>query len=221
VIADEELAKDFKALLEPLTSAVGPIGKDLEFYLAKSDTLNAFAIPGGKIVVNSKTILEAGRLEELYGVLAHEISHVSERHTARQIITVFGIYTVVDLVLGSGLGTVAAVTQGASYLLQQGFSREQERDADLHALQYLRAAQIDPHGMIEFFQRIEKEYSKDNPLGGLERSVAFFSTHPATSDRIEEIKALIASEPTLTYRSFDTEVFNAFKKKLRTYLEMH
>lgn len=219
IIENDDLRAEFKKLLEPLTTAVGPMSSELEFYLAKSDSLNAFALPGGKVVVNSKTILEAGRVEELFGVLAHEISHVSHRHTARQIITVLGVYTVVDIVLGSGVGTVAAVTQGASYLLQQGFSRDQERDADRTGLGYLQAAQIDPNGMIEFFQRIEREHDKDIPLGEVEKSLSFLSTHPATADRISELRELIKAAPSQTYRVFDPKGFDSFKARLRAELE--
>jgi predicted Zn-dependent protease len=219
IIQSEELNKEFKKLLEPLTAAVGPISNDLQFYLAKSDTLNAFALPGGKVVVNSKTILEAGRLEELFGVLAHEISHVTQRHTARQIITVLGVYTAVDIVLGSGVGTVAAISQGASYLLQQGFSRDQERDADRTGLAYLHAAQIDPNGMIEFFQRIQEEHDKNITLSEVEKALSFLSTHPATADRIAELRDLIKSTPSQSYRTLDAKAFDTFKAKLRAELE--
>lgn len=219
IIQNDALNREFKTLLEPLTATVGPISNDLQFYLAKSDTLNAFALPGGKVVVNSKTILEAGRLEELFGVLAHEISHVTQRHTARQIITVLGVYTVVDIVLGSGVGTVAAISQGASYLLQQGFSRDQERDADRTGLEYLHAAQIDPNGMIEFFQRIQEEHDKNIPLSEVEKALSFLSTHPATTDRISGLKDLIKAAPNQNYRTLDPKAFNTFKAKLRAELE--
>jgi predicted Zn-dependent protease len=213
------LRSDFSKLLEPLTTAVGERAADLEFYIAKSEDLNAFAIPGGKIIVNSRTILDAARPEELYGVLAHEISHVTLRHTARQIITVFGVYTAVDLVLGNIFGTVAAVTQGASYLLQQGFSRDQEREADQQGLAYLLAANIDPKGAVEFFQRIERDAARIYGLSELEKSLSFLSTHPETNERIAELTRQIEAEPQRSYRLFSAAEFDAFKERLREKLK--
>ena len=215
IISDDGLRSDFSKLLEPLTTAVGERAADLEFYIAKSDDLNAFAIPGGKIIVNSRTILDAARPEELYGVLAHEISHVTLRHTARQIITVFAVYTAVDLVLGNVLGTVAAVTQSASYLLQQGFSRDQEREADQQGLTYLLAANIDPKGAVEFFQRIERDTARMYGLSELERSLSFLSTHPDTSERVAELTRQIEAGPQRSYRLFSAAEFESFKGRLR------
>jgi predicted Zn-dependent protease len=219
IISDDGLRSDFSKLLEPLTTAVGERAADLEFYIAKSEDLNAFAIPGGKIIVNSRTILDAARPEELYGVLAHEISHVTLRHTARQIITVFGVYTAVDLVLGNIFGTVAAVTQGASYLLQQGFSRDQEREADQQGLAYLLAANIDPKGAVEFFQRIERDAARIYGLSELEKSLSFLSTHPETNERIAELTRQIEAEPQRSYRLFSAAEFDAFKERLREKLK--
>jgi predicted Zn-dependent protease len=218
IISDEALTAELSRFVAPLTQAVGARGRDLQFYIARSENLNAFALPGGKIVVNSAAILGAARPEELYGVLAHEISHITLRHTARQIISVFGVYMTVDLILGNIVGTVAAVSQGASYLLQQGFSREQEREADLQGLRYLFEANIDPNGLIEFFNRLEHGKKTDGVLSDIDKSLSFLSTHPASSERIAELSALIKKQQGTVYRSFAMADFDALKEKLRAHL---
>ena len=188
---DSKTNEKLRTLSAPLLEQAKKEGFTFELHIAESEDLNAFAIPGGILVVNSQTILKAGRPEELLGVIAHEISHVTHRHTVRQVITVFGVYVVADLLLGNFLGSVAALSQGASYLLQQGFSREQEHDADVTGLHYLEAAKIDPRGMMEFFSRIRDERDKVGYIGTVERSLSFLSTHPDTDSRIAEIRARI------------------------------
>jgi predicted Zn-dependent protease len=218
IVSDEGLTQELSRFVAPLKQVAGEKSDDLTFYIATSENLNAFALPGGKIILNSGTILNAARPEELYGVLAHEISHVTLRHTTRQMISVFGVYMAVDLILGNIIGTVAAVGQGASYLLQQGFSRDQEREADQQGLAYLLEAGIDPRGIIEFFNRIEREKAAHETLSEIDKNLSFLSTHPTSRERISDLSRQIEAHSQQAFRSFPSAEFDAFKEKLRTAL---
>jgi predicted Zn-dependent protease len=209
ILENEELTKELTELLAPLTEVV----KD-------SGYLNAFALPGGIVVVNQGTILKAPRLEVLLGVLAHEISHVTLQHSTRQIITVFGLYVVVDFVLGNIFGTIAAISQGATYLLQQGFSRESEHEADDSGFQLLIKANVSPQGMVDFFVLVRDYYKSLDlgPLGTLDKALNFLSTHPDTDSRIDFLNNRIKEMPALAKRELPEARFKEFQTKLQKVL---
>ncbi len=218
IIDDAELTAELQKLFEPLVRVTAKSGYTFKFYIADDDALNAFAMPGGYIVVHSGVLLKAERLEEVLGVLAHELSHVTEKHVTKQVVSVIGIYVVFDFFLGNFFGTFAAISEGAPYLLQQGFSRAHEREADERGLAYLREANIDPAGMVIFFERVMAENESNAVISTLEKSLNFLSTHPATEDRITFLKELIKREPGGAYLQFGPE-FAQFKDKLRAKLK--
>jgi predicted Zn-dependent protease len=219
IIEDQTLTKEFTDLLTPLLEVAKDSGYTFDVHISDSSDVNAFALPGGIIVVNKGAILKVDRLEMLLGVLAHEISHVTLQHSTRQVITVFGLYIVVDFVLGNIFGTIAAVSQGAAFLLQQGFSREAEHEADISGLLYLEKANINPQGMIDFFALLQKEY-EESPIPGLdtlEGSLNFLSTHPDTNSRIQYLTERIKSQPPRgVFRALHEDGFKAFQTKLRS-----
>lgn len=220
ILENEELTKELTELVAPLTEAVKDSGYTFEFHISRDEDLNAFALPGGIVVVNQGTILKAPRLEVLLGVLAHEISHVTLQHSTRQIITVFGLYVVVDFVLGNVFGTIAAISQGATYLLQQGFSRESEHEADDSGFKLLLKANISPQGMVDFFVLVRDYYKSLDlgPLGTLDKALNFLSTHPDTDSRIEFLSNRIKEMPALSKRELPEAKFKEFQTKLQKVL---
>ena len=218
IIDDAELTADLEKLFEPLVRVTSKSGYKFKFYIAEDDALNAFAMPGGYIVVHSGVLLKAERLEEVLGVLAHELSHVTEKHVTKQVVSVLGMYVVFDFLLGNFFGTFAAISEGAPLLLKLGFSRSHEREADERGLAYLREANVDPAGMVIFFERVMKEHESNELISTLEKSLNFLSTHPATEDRITFMKELIKREPGGPYMQFGPE-FAQFQDKLRAKLK--
>lgn len=220
ILENEELNKELTELVAPLTEAVKDTGYQFEFHISRDEDLNAFALPGGIVVVNQGTILKAPRLEVLLGVLAHELSHVTLQHSTRQIITVFGMYVVVDFVLGNVFGTIAAISQGATYLLQQGFSRESEHEADESGFELLAKAQISPKGMVEFFTLVRDHYASIDlgPLGTVDKALNFLSTHPDTDSRIEFLNNRIKEMPVVKTRELPEAKFKEFQTKLQKVL---
>lgn len=154
--------------------------------VVRSDVVNAFALPGGYVVVFTGLIQKAESAEEVAGVLGHEISHVLERHGMERIIKQLGFAAVVTILLGDQQGLVGLAQQLGMELVTLKFSREQETEADLSGLLLLHNANIAPDGMITFFDRLSE---RDR------HQVELFSTHPMSAWRAERLKQEIASLP--------------------------
>jgi predicted Zn-dependent protease len=157
-----------------------------EVTVVKSDMINAFALPGGYVVVFTGLMKKAESGEEVAGVLSHELNHVLQRHGLERIVKNLGLLTVVAIVLGDQQGLIGMMKQLGVELLTLKFGREQETEADLTGLQLLQQAKIDPSGMIRFFERLSE---KDQ--GRME----WFSTHPMSTARAERLKAELAALP--------------------------
>lgn len=153
-----------------------------EVHVADDKLVNAFAMPGGFVVVNSGLIKAAKTPEEIAGVLAHEIAHVEKRHSLRAIAQSLGLTAGLALVLGDASGLAS---MGAD-LMRLGFSRANELEADREGFGYLVKAKIRPEGMREFFKRM---------AGERQLVPAILSTHPAGEDRFTAIDRLIAEAP--------------------------
>ena len=172
-------------------SAAGPT-YPYTFSVVDYREINAFALPGGPVWLHRGVLQTATNESQVAGVLAHEIAHVARRHAADQLtkamMTNWGL-TALGAILGNSGG--AGVTQVAAGLLANGvflkFSRDDEREADDVGLEMMRRAGWDPRGMIELFETLRKEQSRDPG------SVAvFFSSHPSPQDRIARLQAQAA-----------------------------
>jgi len=154
--------------------------------VVRSDIINAFALPGGFVVVFTGLMKKAESGEEVAGVLSHELNHVLQRHGLERIVKNLGLLTVVAIVFGNQQGLVGMMKQLGVELLTLKFGREQETEADLTGLQLLQRAKIDPSGMIRFFERLSE---KD------EGRMEWLSTHPMSTARAERLKAELAALP--------------------------
>ena len=161
-----------------------------EVHIAQDDSPNAFALPGGVIVVHTGLIAATTRAEELAGVLAHEVQHVELRHSLRGVIKDMGLRGLWAFVMGDLGGSLAG--QAALELTSLRFSRSDEREADEHGFDALVAAGIDPAGMPAFFKTLGQKAGGQVP--------AFLSTHPASEERDRELSQRLA---TVSQRTFE------------------
>ena len=180
-----------------------------------SDEINAFALPGGFLYVNSGMILAVEDEAELAAVMAHEIAHVAARHATRQM-TRSDIFNVASFPL-------VFVSGGAGLILQEAlnvatplgvtkFSRSFESEADYLGVQYMYKAGYDPEALITFFERVQATQGK-RP-GFMAKA---FSTHPQTLDRIRKVQKEIARilPPRDSY-VVSTSEFDEVKSRLYT-----
>lgn len=218
LLQGEEWDQNLKALTQPLLNAVESTPYEFRFYLIQDKTPNAFAIPGGIIVIHTGLIEQAATPEEVAGVLAHEIGHVVERHSLRNMTHTAGFALLVQSVFGDISGLVAVLGDRATFLMSRKFSREYEESADNFGWDLLTRANIDPRGMMQFFQTLE-EYQKET-VGETGSKVAshleFLSTHPATIERIQNLEAKWQSRHQTTHENFIefNLNFKAFKDRV-------
>jgi len=161
--------------------------------VVKSDVVNAFALPGGYVVVFTGLMKKAESGEEVAGVLSHELNHVLQRHGLERIVKNLGLMTAAAIVFGNQQGLVGMMKQLGVELFTLKFGREQETEADLTGLQLLQRAKIDPSGMIRFFERLS-----ENDEGRME----WLSTHPMSTGRAERLKAELAALPKKSLEPF-------------------
>ncbi|OEZ82120.1 beta-barrel assembly-enhancing protease precursor [Janthinobacterium sp. HH106] len=169
----------------------------------QDDTVNAFAMPGGIIVVHTGLLRQAGDPGELAGVLAHEVQHVEQRHSLRQMISSLGWGALVGLTIGdiSAVAAMLAHQAGTLYL-----SRDMEEEADRLGLLALQRAQIRPDGMLRFFQRLDGKDQAKVP--------DWISSHPQTAARAQQIESLIDATPCPACRPLTSSHWPAMKAAL-------
>ena len=180
-------------LQERLESAVAPLLKALpkdlppcKFYILDYPLPNAFALPGGYVVATKGLMNLADRPEEIAGVVAHELAHVTQKHGLRIIISTAGPFFVVKTFFGGGEGMMGALGAGSQLLVRQGFSQEYETEADAVGWQYLVDARIDPRGLAGMLKKLEDAYGNMNVI---RPELGALSSHPATEKRIERLDA--------------------------------
>lgn len=150
---------------------------DFEFLVVDSDEVNAFALPGGYVVVNMGLLQAAESGEEVAAVIAHELHHVTLRHGTERILAETGTYTLLTFFFGGGDLQAPAFT--LSELASLDYDRDQEAAADTGAHALLKKAGISPAALATFFDR----------LSGLTVPPAVLSTHPDPGKRANDARA--------------------------------
>jgi predicted Zn-dependent protease len=146
--------------------------------------MNAFALPGGQVVV-FRDLLEATETpEQLAGVLAHELQHIYKQHSTRAIIEQASTSLLIAAVSGDFTGALAYGIEGARVLGVLRYSRLHEDEADREGLLLLQTIGIDPAEMIAFYHVMEAQHPHD-PV-----ALSYLSTHPHTDDRIAKLAKL-------------------------------
>jgi Zn-dependent protease with chaperone function len=185
---DQCTAPKGQAALDHLLNRLRPpegFAEPVRVIVADSDTINAFAAPGGQVVILRGLIDQAESSDEVAGVLAHEITHVQLHHPTKALIRAIGLSTLIQA-LGGQTGAIAN-----DAILLHG-SRNAERAADAGALKLLGKANISPVGMADFFRRMAaKTTSKPVNSGDalIDRLGSFMATHPGNDERVSAIQA--------------------------------
>lgn len=185
------------------------------FYVVDSREVNAFAVPGGFVYVNRGLIERARTMNQLAGAMAHEIAHVTQRHSVEQMAQAqradagLTLACILTSVCQSGAASAAIQVSGSALFAK--FSRDDESEADRYGVQYLVAAGIDPRGMVDMFQTLLNE-RRSRPTA----VDAWFRTHPLEEDRIAETQAQIAHYPATRLRGLrvDNAAYQQFRSRL-------
>ena len=227
LVTDKALEAQLKLITDPLVAGIKDNRYPLKFHIIEDATLNAFAMPGGHVVLHSGLLMAADSPEEIAGVLGHEIAHVTQRHSIRSIISSAGLFLLVQTMLGDVTGIVAVLANNSAFLMDRKFSRDFERDADNNGWRYLLAADIKPEGMITFFKKMQEEEKRlqekvkeATSIDMSSTSLEVLSTHPATEDRMKNLQAKWDKlDKKSGYRTFDLN-YAQFKDSLRAKLHL-
>ena len=197
VIDDPEVRQYVMSLTDRLVRTMPKQPYSFNSSVILNNALNAFAVPGGYIYVFSGLIMNFDSEDELVGVMAHELAHVTQRHVASrleraQFVTLGSLLLAVAGIAagGSGGGAVAMGAMSAGQAAMLNYSRLDETDADQTGLQYLVAAGYPPEVMVNVFKVLRRK----SMMSGTSVP-AYLSTHPAIGERINTLQSRIAAMP--------------------------
>lgn len=162
-------------------SAAAPSPYTYRVTVVEVRLVNAFAAPGGYIVLFRGLLDKTDTPEELAGVLAHEMQHVIQRHGTRNLIRGLSLRALIAMISGDS-GALARVLETGGSLAGLRYSRADEAVADGDGMRMLQAARIDPRGVIDFFVKLQKEE------GDLPKPLTYLSNHPSTADRLAALR---------------------------------
>lgn len=169
------------------------LGQPIGLVIINDSQINAFAVPGGLFAINTGMVTSARNMDEVAGVMAHEVAHVSQRHYSRsqEAFKGQGLLTLAGLLVGALVASQADGDVGTAVMLgsqaalmdkQLNYSRNQEREADRIGMQYMYTAGYNPQSMADFFEVMHRETSKVSFLPD------FWLTHPLSTERMSEAR---------------------------------
>jgi beta-barrel assembly-enhancing protease len=198
VLDDTETNEYVWQVASKLTRTATANGYDFTFFVVRDPRINAFALPGGYIGINSGLLAVAQSESELASVLSHEIAHVTQRHIARMLAkqkqtSTLSLAAMLVAVLAARVNPSAAMgalSLGSTLQTDSilSFSRDAEREADRIGFDMLNQAGFDPAGMSAFFMRLQQANRLNES-----RAPEYLRTHPVTQDRVSDAQLRIQS----------------------------
>lgn len=216
IVSDPEINRYINVLGDQIANLTGRADLPWRFYVVDSREVNAFAVPGGYIYVNRGLIERTTTMDELAGVLGHEIGHVVRRHSIKQMEKAQGANVGVTLaciltnICNSQIAQAGINIAGGAVFAR--FSRQDELEADQEAIANTTKAGINPQGIVTMFQKLMNE-RRSRP-GAVE---GWFSTHPLEEDRIAATQATINQLPAAQRNlTRNTSNYNSFVARVRS-----
>jgi predicted Zn-dependent protease len=206
IVSSEQTAKDSAVMrvLEKCAAIVaefdGPtnaVAYNISL-IENKDIVNAFALPGGYIVIYRGMMDKLENESELLGLLGHEVGHVALRHGVRRIIrsAVLGIIT--SILVGDAGGVTSVLLENGNMLVGLSYDRQEELDADMFGLKAVERADVDAQGIVTLFEKLQK-------AEGSSEWLTFLSTHPDTEERLRELRANLPTQARTQKRLTDEE----------------
>jgi len=178
----------------------------IKLYVVNDSIINAFAMPGGHIVVYKGILDRMCSYQELVGLLGHELAHIEKQHSLKTIYQTVSSYLMISLIFGDLTGIAAIFVEQANNIKNLSYSRSFELESDQEGLRLMLERNINPQGLLDLFNILKSTHT-DNQLQS-----SFFSTHPLTEERIQIIEASI--KPSHTYQNYPEleQLFNDLQK---------
>lgn len=221
IIEDPQITEYIRLLGSQLASQANNGDFRFEFFVVDDTAINAFAMPGGFIGVNSGLILASDDESELAGVIAHEVSHVTQRHIARSLYdsqrtSIMSLAAMLAAVLlgaaggasGDALTGIVTGAQSAAMQRQINFTRAHESEADRIGIDVLARAGFDPSAMASFFEKLSRRTSTSSQV-----VPEMLQTHPLSTGRIAEARGRARQMPSVEH--VDSIGYGLTKARLR------
>lgn len=197
-----------QTMVDRLAQGVEADGVEFRVTVIDAPVVNAFALPGGRIVVYTGLLDKAAEPEQVAGVLGHEMAHVTMRHGMERIAQSLGLVAAIEFLLGDVHGLAAIGAEVLQVATINSYSRDQEAAADAEGVRTLHAAGLDPLSLARFFEVLKKEH------GDLPGAVSWISTHPQHDARITAIRSQLKELPPQEYRPFEID-WQAVQQRVR------
>ena len=186
------------------------LGQPIGLVIIKDPQINAFAVPGGLFALNTGLISSAKNLDEVAGVMAHEIAHVSQRHYSRSKEAFKGqsLLALAGILVGAAIASQTDSEVGSAVMLgtqaalmdkQLSYSRNQEREADRIGMQFMYASGYNPQSMADYFETMHRAISRISFLPD------FWFTHPLSTERMSEARLRANQLPKVKTRLYDLD----------------
>ena len=178
--------KTLKKLTQRLTAGI-EMPYPVQVHVSSMEVINAFAAPGGHVVMLDGLLQYAESPEEVAGVLAHELAHSARRHPMGGVLRALGFNLLLTAIFGGYGGESTWATKASEVLLTLSYTREAEAEADRIGVELLNKAGISSQGLIDFFSRIQAEHGgpkADNKF------LKLLTSHPANTDRVRMITSM-------------------------------
>jgi beta-barrel assembly-enhancing protease len=151
----------------------------LKIHIINKDEINAFALPGGHLIIYSGLILNTDNQEEITGVICHEIAHIELNHVMKKLVKEIGLSVLISMTTGNSGGEI--IKETAKMLSSSAFDRSLEKEADIKAVDYMIKANVNPEPFANFLYKLsEKEHE-------VTKYMTWISTHPDSKERAEYI----------------------------------
>lgn len=162
--------------------------------------VNAFALPGGQIVIQRGLIDKANDSTEVAGVLAHEVAHIIERHPTEGVVRAIGTQVLIAGLIGDASTAASILSEASQLLIDMAYSRDDESEADELGVALLNKAGIRSDGLISFFEKLQVTTKQADVPDVLK----YLSSHPAEQTRINSLNAIVQpdSEPAMNSKDW-------------------
>lgn len=179
----------------------------LVFKIVQGDTENAYALPGGYIMVYTGLLRKLQTKEELAALLSHEVAHVTRRHSVRKLCRDMSTSLLLSVLISDAGGLAGALYSNADAIYSLSYSRRYEQDADITGLETMRRNQVDQRGMVQLMEQLGK-------LNRQLKAPEFTSTHPLTDKRIRYVEKEIKAHPAAVVKHEQMEeIFRVLRER--------
>lgn len=205
-VSNQVIVQCVDSVLIKLCSANNISRSDIKLHLIDNSEVNAFALPGGHMIINTGLISHSEHQDAVAGVIAHELAHIQLKHVMKKLVREVGLAALLN---SAGGGGGDLIKETSKMLTSLAFDRSLETEADLKAVEYMLEAKINPEPMANFLYLLASEHHE------LMEKLAWISTHPVSQERaeliIEKMNTDIEYQPAIS-----DSTWNLLKEAIKT-----